>query len=112
VLEVPVFADETMLWAARHGRPVINGVGAFVPVQTLVLERYVRNHWVESVPRDVDTSRPTPYLRDRFPVRYVILPTGRKHGFAELAAAFDRARSFRLVAEASDGDRLYEMRRP
>jgi hypothetical protein len=112
VLEVPVFADETMLWAARHGRPVLNGVGAFVPVQTLVLERYIRNHWVESVPVDVDTSRPTPYLRDRFPVRYVILPTGRKHGFAELAAAFDRAQSFRLVAEASDGDRLYELRRP
>jgi hypothetical protein len=112
VLEVPVFEEETMLWAARHGRPVINGVGAFVPVQTLVLERYIRNHWIEQVPEDLDASRPTPYLLGRFPVRYVILPTGRKHGYEALAAAFDRSRSFRLAAVAPDGDRIYEVRAP
>jgi hypothetical protein len=111
VLEVPVFDEETMLWAARHGLPVVNGVGAFAPVQALVLERYVRNHWVEQVPVDVDASRPTPYLLGRFPVRYVILPTGRKHGYEALAAAFDRSRSFRPVAVAPDGDRIYEVRR-
>ena len=112
VLEVPMFDEETMLWATRHGLPVLNGVAAFAPVQALVLERYVRNHWVEQVPEDVDASRPTPYLLGRFPVRYVILPTGRKPGYEALAAAFDRSRSFRPVAVSADGDRIYEVQRP
>jgi hypothetical protein len=109
ILEVPLFAPEAVLWAARHGRPVLNGAGAFAPVQTIVLERYIRNHWLESVPADVDTERPTPYLLGRFPVRYVILPTGRMAGFEPLAAAFERSRTYRLVAIASDGDRIYEV---
>jgi hypothetical protein len=110
ILEVPLFAPDAVLWAARHGRPVLNGAGAFAPVQTIVLERYIRNHWLEAVPADVDTSRPTPYLLDRFPVRYVILPTGRMANLEGLAAAFDRSRTYRLVAVASDGDRIYEVR--
>jgi hypothetical protein len=109
VLEVPLLADETVVWAARHGRPVANGIAAFVPAQTLVLDRYIRGHWLETVPEDVDASRPTPYLVGRFGVRYVILPLGRKFGLRHLAAAFDRSRTFRLVAVAGDGDRIYEV---
>jgi hypothetical protein len=109
ILEVPVFAAESVLWAARHGRPVLNGIGAFGPAQTLVLDRYIQNHWLDQVPEDVDTSRPTPYLLERFPVRYVIIPVGRKSGLRRLAAAFDRSRTFRLAAVAPDGDRIYEV---
>jgi hypothetical protein len=109
ILEIPPFAPETVLWAARHGRPVLNGAGAFAPLQTLVLARYIRNHWQDHLAEDVDTSRPTPYLLGRFPVRYVILPTGRKPHFEALAAAFDRSHVFRLVGVASDGDRIYEV---
>src|SRR6185295_19643196 len=47
ILEVPVFAAETLLWAARHGRPVLNGVGAFVPAQTQALERTINNYWLK-----------------------------------------------------------------
>ena len=109
ILEVPVFAEESVLWAARHGRPVLNGIGAFTPTQTLVLDRYIQNHWLARVPEDIDTSRPTPYLLGRFPVRYVIIPVGRVAGLRPLAAAFDRSRTFRLAAEAADGDRIYEV---
>ena len=109
VLELPVFAEETVVWAARHGRPVVNGLGAFVPAQTLVLDRFIQGHWIETVPEDLDASRPTPYLLGRFGVRYVILPLGRAHGFRQLADAFDRSRSFRLAAVAEDGDRIYEV---
>ena len=109
VLEVPLLAAETVVWAARHGRPVANGIAAFVPAQSLVLDRYIRGHWLETVPEDVDASRPTPYLVGRFGVRYVILPLGRKFGLRHLAAAFDRSRTFRLVAVAEDGDRIYEV---
>jgi hypothetical protein len=109
ILEVPVFAEESVLWAARHGRPVLNGIGAFAPAQTMVLDRYIRNHWLARVPEDVDTSRPTLYLRGRFPVRYLIIPIGRTAGLRPLAAAFDRSSLFRFVAEAPDGDRIYEL---
>ena len=109
ILEVPVFAAESVLWAARHGRPVLNGIGAFGPAQTLVLDRYIQNHWLDQVPEDIDTSRPTPYLLERFPVRYVIIPVGRVAGLRRLAAAFDRSRTFRLAAVAADGDRIYEV---
>lgn len=109
ILELPVFAPESVLWAARHGRPVLNGIGAFAPAQTMVLDRYIQNHWLARVPDDIDTSRPTPYLLGRFPVRYVIVPVGRVAGLRPLAAAFDRSRVFRLAAEAKDGDRIYEV---
>jgi hypothetical protein len=111
ILEVPLFAPETVLWAARHGRPVLNGAGAFAPLQTLVLDRYIQNHWMEGVPVDADTERPTPYLVGRFPVRYVILPAGRIRHLEDVAAAFERSRTYRLVGVASDGDRIYEVRR-
>ena len=109
ILDLPVFADESVLWAARHGRPVLNGIGAFAPAQTMVLNRYIENHWLAGAPADIDRSRPTPYLLERFPVRYVIVPIGRVAGLRPLAAAFDRSRRFRLAAEAADGDRIYEV---
>jgi hypothetical protein len=109
ILEVPVFVEESVVWAARHGRPVLNGIGAFVPAQTLVLDRYIQNHWLDGEPGDIDTSRPTTFLRERFPVRYVIIPVGRFTGFRRLGLAFDRSRTFRLAAVAADGDRIYEV---
>jgi hypothetical protein len=111
ILEVPLFAPETVLWAARHGRPVLNGAGAFAPLQTLVLDRYIQNHWMEGTPADADAERPTPYLVGRFPVRYVILPAVRIRHLEDVAAAFERSRTYHLVGVASDGDRIYEVRR-
>jgi len=111
ILEVPLFAPQTVLWAARHGRPVLNGAGAFAPLQTLTLDRYIQNHWMEGAPADADTERPTPYLVGRFPVRYVILPAVRIRHLEDVAAAFERSRTYHLVGVASDGDRIYEVRR-
>jgi hypothetical protein len=110
-LDLPVLEPETVLWAARHGQPVANGFGAFVPLYTITLHRYVRNHWLRRTPEDLDASKPTPFLLRHFDVRYVILPLGRRRGLEGLAAAFDRSQSFALVAEAEDGDRIYEVRR-
>lgn len=109
ILELPVFAEESVVWAARHGLPVVNGLGAFAPAQTLVLDRYIQNHWMGAPPADIDASRPTPYLLTRFPVRYLIVPLGRVEGLRPLAAALDRSKAFRFVAEAPDGDRVYEV---
>jgi hypothetical protein len=110
ILEIPVLAAETLLWAARHGRPVLNGLGAFVPAQTQALERTIKNHWLKRVPENLDDSTPTLLLRET-PVRYVIVPADRVPRMHRLAAAFDRSSSFRLVAEVEDGDRIYELAR-
>jgi hypothetical protein len=110
VLEVPVFAEDTLLWAARHGRPVLNGVGAFVPRETQALETAIDNQWLKRVPESLDDSRPAELLKDSS-LRYLIVPAGRVPRMARLAAALDRSASFRLVKEAEDGDRIYELRR-
>jgi hypothetical protein len=109
-----VLAESTLLWAARHGRPTLNGTGAFAPSQTHLLARVVENHWLAVPPEDADASKATSVLLERFPVRYVILPLGRRPDLdmGGLAAAFERSRTFRLVAAAADGDRLYEVRPP
>lgn len=112
VLELPVFVPEAMLWAARHGLPTANGIGAFAPPQTLRLEREVQRSWVAVAPDDIDTSRPLQLLREHFRVRYVILPAGRRPAFQRLARAFERSSSFVRLAEFPNGDRLYELRGP
>ena len=112
ILEVPVFAPATLVWAARHGLPVVNGQGsAFVPGGTRIIARLVENHWVRRVPADLDASKPALYLADIFPALFVIVPAVREPTFRPLAAAFDRSRLFAFVAEAPDGDRIYALRR-
>jgi hypothetical protein len=112
ILEVPVFAPETLVWAARHGLPVLNGQGsAFVPAGARIVSRLVENHWVRRVPEDLDASKPALYLAAVLPDLYVIVPAVRKPEFRPLAAAFDRSRLYAFVAEAPDGDRIYALRR-
>jgi len=111
ILELPVFAEDTLLWAARHGRPVLNGVGAFVPRETQALETAINNHWLKGVPESIDDSKPTELLRET-PLRYLIVPQGRVPRLSRLAAAIDASTTFRLVAEVEDGDRIYELRHP
>jgi hypothetical protein len=111
LLEVPPFEPDTLLWAARHQRPVANGAGAFAPSRSLLLERYIQNHWIARVPRSIDDSPPTDLLLNAFDVRYVVLPVGRRPGFAPLARAFDGSHIFAAVGTAPNGDRVYEIRR-
>src|SRR4029079_10919514 len=106
VLEVPVFGEESLLAAARHGEPMLNGQGsAFVPLDTLRLDRMVQNHWLRRTPEDVDTSKATAFLVQKFPVRYVVLPGHRQVEQAGLRDAFTRSRVFTLVGEDSAGGR-------
>lgn len=110
VLELPVSAPDAMLWAARHGLPVANGIGAFAPSETLRLQNVVAREWLRRHPADIDTSTPTRLLREVFGVRYVILPNGRRPIYRRLARAFDASRSFELLEALPDGTRLYELR--
>jgi hypothetical protein len=110
ILDLPVLSDDAMLWAARHGLTVVNGLGSFRPHDIMVLDRYVHRQWLDQVPDELDASKPVPCLEE-LGVRYVILPAGRVAGLAGLEEAFDRSRTFRFVADASDGDRIYEVRR-
>jgi hypothetical protein len=109
-LELPVSAPDAMLWAARHGLPVANGIGAFAPPQTLRLHNLIQREWLTRRPADVDSGTPTRLLREVFGVRYVILPGGRRPLYRRLARAFDASRSFEPLEALPDGSRLYELR--
>ena len=112
ILEIPVFAGDSLVWAARHGRPMLNGQGsAFVPIDTLRLDRFIQRHWLRDRPFDADRSKATAFLLAKFPVRYVICPGSRIGSLARLATAFNESHTFALVAETSDGSRVYEVRR-
>ncbi|HEY7410196.1 MAG TPA: hypothetical protein VII13_05620 [Vicinamibacteria bacterium] len=112
VLDLPVICFDCMVWAARHGLPTINGQGsAYVPPDWMRLDWTIRNHWLDRRVEDLDENRATRLLLERFPVRYVILPVGRRAGVGHLVEPFDRSRLFHLAAVARDGDRIYEVSR-
>jgi len=110
VLEVPFLAPDAMLWAARHGRPTVNGDGAFRPGRHGVLDRAIERHWIESVPEDLDASKPLALILTEFPLRYIIVPgAGRRPDLWRLGEAFERSRVLRKVDELPNGDRIFEM---
>jgi hypothetical protein len=108
VLEVPLYAPETLLWAARHGLPVVNGQGsAFVPLEMRLHAQAIENWWITQTPESVDETRPTERLLAHYERLYVIVPSRRKPELAPLADAFDRSRLYRRLAVMPDGDRVY-----
>jgi hypothetical protein len=112
IFEVNVFSPEAVIWAARHGRPVVNGLGAFWPPHHGLLNLAVQNHWLKRVPADVDGSKPTRVLLAHMPgVRYLVLPPGERPEIERLAGALERSEVFGLLAEFPDGGRAYEIRR-
>jgi hypothetical protein len=107
-LEVPLYAPETLLWAARHGLPVVNGQGsAFVPLELRLHAQAIENWWIRQTPESVDETRPTERLRAHYERLYVIVPAQRKPELAPLAEAFDRSRLYQELAVMPDGDRIY-----
>jgi hypothetical protein len=108
LVELPPSLPEAMLWAARHGRPVVNGIGAFAPPESLRLDHVVRRQWLRRPPPRVDGSAPDRLLRETFGARYVVLDT-RRPVRRRLAQAFGRSPGFRLVEAFPDGLCLYEL---
>jgi hypothetical protein len=111
ILEVPLAAPDVLLWAARHGQPVVNGDGAFLPARHAQLDRTMRREWLRGVPEAVDETKTTALLRDEFALRYLIVPCGRQPSTCQLAGAMNSSRVFKLIEELPDGDRLYEVQR-
>lgn len=110
-LEVPLAAPDVMLWAARHGLPMVNGDGAFLPALHGRLDHLMRRDWLRATPDDVDATAAAAIVRDELPVRYLIVPCGRQPDTCRLAGALNRSRLFALIEETPEGDRLYEVRR-
>lgn len=109
VLELPVNAPLSLLWAARHGLPTANGNGAFAPGETLRLQHLIARHWLARSSENVDASPPTALLREVFGVRYVIVP-GDRPVYRRLARRFEASRAFVPLEDFPDGTRLYELR--
>ena len=110
VLEIPPFDPLTLLYAARHQRPVANGAGAFAPRKSLLLERTIENHWLTGIPEAVDDSPPRDAIVEGGEIRTLIVPSGRKPSLRPLARALDASGSFALIGETPDGDRAYSVR--
>lgn len=113
VLDVPPEEPDTLIWAARHCRPVLNGAGAMAPLDHDRLNQWIKRDWVaashERRPIDLDRTRALHKLL-RMPVPYVIVPAGRDRGLDLLQDAFERSAFFERVAGEPGGDTLYRRR--
>jgi hypothetical protein len=110
VLDIPVEAPDAMIWAARHGKPVINGRGGVAPGAHHRLEQWMRRDWLRPIEDgqrpELDDTRAMRQLL-RMPAAYVIVPSGRLPSLAPLEEGFDRSRFFERVAGAPGSDVLY-----
>jgi len=110
VLEVPLESPDALIWAARHGRPVLNGASALAPVGHDRLQQWIRKDWVrpsrEGHVPDVDRTRAMRQLL-RMPARYVIVRAGAHPELVGLAKGFARSRHFARVDTGGGPDRLY-----
>jgi hypothetical protein len=79
----------------------------------------IQREWLEQVPAGVDATEAMRLLVNDFSARYRILPIGRQQGPLDgagrkgmrlLGEALARSRNYALLAEASDGDRVFEVR--
>jgi hypothetical protein len=112
-LEVPLERPEALIWAARHGRPVLNGAGALAPAAHARLQQWIHGQWLRPIRdgRALDVDR-TGAMRQllRMPVRYVIVRAGTDPDLQQLVLALDRSRRLERVRGAFEGDALYRRR--
>ncbi|MGE0452179.1 MAG: hypothetical protein AB7O37_06720 [Vicinamibacteria bacterium] len=109
LLEIPLNAPDALLWAARHGLPMVNGDGAFLPGRHAILNHQINIDWLRDTPASIDDTRPMQILQHEIQARWIIVPCGRNPGLLRLCDAFDRSTSVRFEAAAPDGDRVYEV---
>ena len=109
-LEIPIESPDAMIWAARHGRPVVNGRGGVTPVMHWRLEQWMRRDWLRPIEDgerpDLDDTRAMRQLL-RLPAVYVIVPAERSPSLAPLAESLDRSRFFARVPGTPGSDVLY-----
>ncbi|HEV8254934.1 MAG TPA: hypothetical protein VGQ78_09270, partial [Vicinamibacteria bacterium] len=46
ILEIPSEAWDPMIWAARHGRPVLNGASGLAPPEHARLQQWIQRDWL------------------------------------------------------------------
>jgi hypothetical protein len=110
-LEIPSEAWDPMIWAARHGRPVLNGASGLGPPEHARLQQWIQRDWLrpvgrDGVPPDVDDTRAMRQLL-RMPVDYVVVPAGREPWLRPLQDGFERSRLFTRVAGTPGEDTMY-----
>jgi hypothetical protein len=112
ILEIPSEAWDPMIWAARHGRPVLNGASGLAPPEHARLQQWIQRDWLRPVGREgvapppLDETRAMRQLL-RMPVDYVVVPAGREPWLRPLQDAFEGSRLFTRVSGAPGADTLY-----
>jgi hypothetical protein len=110
MLELPsdIEPDRYAQWASIfHGRPTVNGNGAFCPESYNRLFRVIRKEWDVKEPAPQQRSEAFSYLLSRYPIRYVLARRGTPGHIVRNLDATPAA--FELLREAADGARLYRV---
>lgn len=109
VLELPDDGDAQQWWALGHGRPIVWAAAAFWPVRHVNLQQQLRKRWRRRPPADLEDEPSLEYLKQHFPVRYLIVHWGVS-GYVRQSVGMT-PKSFELLAETPDGDQLYRLHR-
>ena len=110
VLELPIGIEADSFrqwWSLHHGRPIVNGVGAFMPDRYVRLMRLVDREWTAPGPGTLEDPAALRFLKHQFPIAYVIVHAEAPHALRAAAAATP---SLRPVLERG-GARVYALDR-
>ena len=90
LLELPIGFEEDsrrQWWSMHHGRPTVNGVGAFMPDRYVHLMRLVQKEWMGGRPATLEDTAALRYLKHQFPIRYVIVHADAPESLRAAASA-------------------------
>lgn len=110
VLELPcdINTDSDWQWASIvHGRPIVNGRGAFCPDTYNRLHRLIRTEWNTQPTRPLTETPSFGFFLARFPIRYVIVHPNTPGRIARNVEATPD--HFQPLGVAADGARVYRL---
>jgi hypothetical protein len=109
LLEVPFEESEWQWWSLLHGMPIVNGLGAFEPNDQVALFQRASHEWRQQPASDMEERPSLRFLKERFPIRYVVVHRDAPEEYRRNLDA--TTRSFELVHQGPAGDRVYRLRR-
>lgn len=105
--EIPSPDSMSRWYSIAHRRNIVNGTGAFEPERFITLSQLANHEWKRGA--NLEGTRSLEYLLRWFPIRYLLVH--RTDTSPEMRAAIAVTPAFRLAAETTNGDRIYEVDR-
>jgi hypothetical protein len=109
LLELPFDETEHQWWSIFHGLPIVNGQGAFEPMDQIALYQRITRDWSRQPAADLEDGPALALLKERFPIRYVVVHSDTSEELRRNIEATPR--SFERVHTTASGDRVYRLHR-